>query len=89
MDLTAFPNPFSDRTTIRFQLSQPEQVLVEIYDLKGQRVKQLLNATMYEGSHELTWYGNGDGGQALDAGIYLVRLRAGEVLLTKKVSLVR
>ena len=87
--LTAFPNPFSDRTTIRFQLTQPEQVMVEIYDLKGQRVKQLLNATMYEGSHVLTWYGNGDAGQALDSGIYLIRLRAGEVVLTRKLSLVR
>ena len=31
-DLTAFPNPFSDRTTIRFQLIQPEQVVVEVFE---------------------------------------------------------
>ncbi|MBX2876832.1 MAG: T9SS type A sorting domain-containing protein [Saprospiraceae bacterium] len=88
-DLTAYPNPFSTQTTVRYRLSQPEQVIIEIYDLKGRRVKQLENAMRYEGVHELTWYGQTDDDQYLDSGIYLISLRAGKEVLTRKISLVK
>ncbi len=69
-----YPNPFNPSTTIRFNLPQPAQVRLDIYNLQGQLVRTLLNQTMRSGSFDVVWDGESlDGGQAA-SGVYTYRL---------------
>ncbi|MCB0551404.1 MAG: T9SS type A sorting domain-containing protein, partial [Phaeodactylibacter sp.] len=87
--LDVFPNPFSRQATIRFYLPQAEQARLEVFNLQGQRVKVLLSETMEEGYYEHSWDGTADGGQQLEAGIYLIRLRTASGAITLRLSLAR
>jgi hypothetical protein len=71
------PNPFADQTRITFGLADspsPYQVQVYVYNLNGQRVRGLANATYPAGSHALTWDGRDDAGRRLPPGLYICRL---------------
>lgn len=71
-----FPNPFNPTTTIRFDLPEAGQVEMNLYDLNGRRVRQLLAAFMPAGSHRLLWNGQDDNGRPADSGVYFLVLRA-------------
>ena len=62
---------------------------VEVFNIRGQRVQSLFSGDMEAGEHLLSWDGMGNSGQALSTGLYLVRMRIGEEVLVKKVSLQR
>ncbi|MCK3682694.1 T9SS type A sorting domain-containing protein [Maribellus sp. YY47] len=69
-----YPNPFSDRTKIEFELEQSTEVQLSIFNLFGQEIKVLANAELQEGTHKLVWNGDITNGGAATSGIYLVRL---------------
>jgi len=85
----AAPNPFRTRLAIQFTLGQREPVRVTVYDLSGRRVRRLLDGDAAAGPQLVTWDGRSDGGDAMAAGVYLVRLEAGEVRATRRVQLLR
>ena len=76
-DLTVFPNPFTAQTTIRFYLAEAGQAALEIFNLNGQRVHVLYNGWMDAGSRQFDWDGTGNG-QALEPGIYFVKMNTGK-----------
>jgi len=61
-----YPNPFNPTTTIRFDLPKQGLVKLEVYDILGQRVAQLLNTEMQVGRHEIDFSGN-----ILASGVYI------------------
>ncbi len=86
------PNPFADQTWITFGLADgpsPYQVQVHVYNLGGQRVRGLANATYAPGSYALTWDGRDDAGRRLPPGLYICRLAVhgaqGSQLMSEKV----
>lgn len=89
IDMAVYPNPFQNHTRIQFELTQTTDVSLMVYNLQGQQVAQLLQQTMDEGPHVQTWDGTSGRGQRLTPGVYLVRLRAGDQMITRKVSLLR
>ena len=84
-----FPNPFDDETTIRYRLGAASLVSVDIYNMIGQRVRQLVSTTAEAGLYELQWDGRDDRGRALASGLYIYRLRAGEFTESRKMVIVR
>jgi len=69
------PNPFNPSTKIRYDLSQPSQVDLKIFDLTGRLVCTLRGSTNESaGSKSLMWTGRDDNGRAAPAGLYIVRL---------------
>jgi hypothetical protein len=54
-NLKNYPNPFSDETTISFELEKSGHTTLSIVDLQGREVTQLVNATMPAGKHSATW----------------------------------
>jgi flagellar hook assembly protein FlgD len=70
----ASPNPFRASTTIRFGLSRPGAVRLELFDLSGRRVRTLADAVMTSGEHAATWDGRDDHGQPAASGVYFLRL---------------
>lgn len=85
----AAPNPFNPATNLALDLPAPTQVVVDIHDVRGRRVRLLLDETRIAGRHVLRWDGTGDDGAAMPSGVYLVRVRAGEVDDRQKITLMR
>jgi subtilisin family serine protease len=84
-----YPNPFNPRTTIEYGLPARAHVELAIYNLLGQKVRTLTDQVQKEGNHVAHWDGQDDYGDELASGVYLYRLRAGEVTLSRKMLLLK
>ena len=72
--LSNYPNPFNPSTTISFSLQQEELIELEVYNLKGQKVKQLINSRLSAGLYSVTWNGTDSKDQPISSGIYFYKL---------------
>ncbi|MFO7897056.1 MAG: FlgD immunoglobulin-like domain containing protein [Candidatus Cloacimonadales bacterium] len=75
IELSNYPNPFNPTTTISFNLPSDSDVLVEVYNVKGQKVKTLLNEKMVAGSNSVFWNGEDNNGSKVSSGVYLYRVK--------------
>lgn len=87
--LDVYPNPFNPSTTVSFSLSGPASVELDIYNLKGQRVRRLEARNFPAGNHSTLFDGKDDTGSDLSTGIYLLRMRYAGRILTRKLSLIK
>ncbi|MCA9727762.1 MAG: T9SS type A sorting domain-containing protein [Candidatus Eisenbacteria bacterium] len=87
LELAAGPNPVRDATTLRFTLDRDEDVSLEIFDIGGRRVAQLLDERMLAGPHSIEWRGPGE--TKLGSGVYFARIRAGSVTNTARLVVQR
>lgn len=85
----AAPNPFSQRTTIGYQIPEPGMVNLSIYNIQGQLVKILVNSVQPAGRYEARWDGRDHIGQKVSSGIYVYRLNADGRSFVKKMQYVR
>ncbi len=75
--LPSGPNPFRDRTEIKFRLpAQDPNVAVEIFDVAGRLVRRLHSGPLPAGIERLSWDGRDGAGQAVSSGIYFVAIRS-------------
>ena len=65
-----YPNPFNPETTIKFDLASGSSVLLEIYNIKGQKINTLVNSDFRAGSHKVVWNGIDDNGSSVSIGFY-------------------
>ena len=80
-----YPNPFNPATTIPFVVSaEAGDVDLTIYNTLGQSVRRVWNGPLSAGEHRLAWDGRDAQGQAVAAGVYLVRLRQGDQTRIRK-----
>jgi flagellar hook assembly protein FlgD len=84
-----YPNPFRTQTTLQFDLPEPVDVTLSVYDVMGRRVATLVQERLPSGSHDITWQGRGQNGQALASGVYFMRLTAGDRTATRRLTIVR
>jgi hypothetical protein len=88
--LAGLPNPARGRVVLQYQLAEPVPVSMAIYDLAGRRLRGLVDSREQSvGLQRCIWDGRDDAGLAVGAGVYLVRLRAGELSTTQKLILLR
>lgn len=71
------PNPFKPATRITYDLPERVAVVLTIYDVLGQPVKELVRGMQAPGRHVVQWQGRDDHGEALPSGISVYRLQAG------------
>lgn len=83
------PNPFNPATTFRFELHHAGEVRLEILDLRGRRLRTLLDGVRPAGVNEVTWDGRDAAGRPLPAGVYVYRLRAAGLQYTRTATLVK
>ena len=84
------PNPFTHSTTISFTIGSQAHVSIEIFNLKGQRIKTLSSTSLDKGTHSIAWNGNDDTDQEVPSGIYFYNLKVNnEVTNTGKCVLIR
>jgi len=73
--LGAHPNPFVGSSTIQINVAKNEPNLkVEIYNLRGQKVKTLHNGFQASGLHELVWNATNENGTSVSSGIYFLSM---------------
>jgi len=78
------PNPFNPTTTIQFSIPEASHVMVDVFNVAGQKVDTIANEFMSAGSHSATWNASG-----FSAGIYFYTLRSGASTETRKMTLVK
>jgi hypothetical protein len=65
-----YPNPFNPTTNIKFSLKADSKVTLNIYNIRGQKVKTLINDNMEAGYHTIVWNGRDDSGKSVSSGVY-------------------
>lgn len=60
------------------------RVVADLYNVRGQRIRRLVSADLSPGNHTLAWDGRNDRGELVSAGLYVLRLRAGAFIATRK-----
>ena len=80
----AYPNPFNPSTHIKFALPKPGHVLIEVYNVLGQKIDMLLNKKMIAGYHEIVF-----DAMSHPSAIYFYRIKAGEFQDVKKMVLLK
>ena len=83
------PNPFNPETNIKFYLDESGYALLEIYNIKGQLVKILINNDLPAGEHNLIWNGRDEKGSQVSSGIYLYNLKTKDFFEKKKAILLK
>ncbi|MFH1373066.1 MAG: FlgD immunoglobulin-like domain containing protein [bacterium] len=84
-----YPNPFNPTTTIGFSLPQSEHVTLEIVNIQGQIVRTLIDEVRSAGHHHIEWDATSDAGNKLASGVYFYRLKAGDNIDSKKMTLLK
>ena len=84
-----YPNPFNPTTTIRFGLPDEGKVKLVIYNVLGQKVKELLNESRGAGYHTVMWNGRNETGQQVSSGLYIYRIESAKGAESKKMLLIK
>jgi hypothetical protein len=71
-----YPNPFNPETKIRFIMPSEAKVSINIYNILGEEIKELINETRISGEYEITWDGADFSGSKVPSGIYLITMKA-------------
>jgi hypothetical protein len=85
------PNPFNPATTLRFDVGGEgaQRVRLHIFDVRGQRVRVLLDRAYAPGHYAERWDGRDDGGRPVASGVYFYRLETADLRAQRKMVLVR
>ena len=84
-----YPNPFNPVTTIKYQTPKSADVSLVIYNALGQQVRTLVNGTVEQGAHSVTWNGRNEMGKVVPSGIYFYVLNTGNTQISKKMVLMK
>lgn len=84
-----YPNPFNPETTIRYSLSEPSQVSIKIFNIKGQLVNELVNEKQSAGFKSVVWKGTDSNGNKAPSGVYFYRFDTNNASSTKKMLLMK
>jgi hypothetical protein len=84
-----FPNPFNPTTTIEFSIQNDSKVDLTIYNIKGQKVKMLVNEILPAGEHSVVWDGIDSNGSRVSSGIYFYKLKSCKYEKIKKMILIK
>ena len=88
--LPAYPNPFNPATVVPFEVSAPSHVNIEVYDVLGRCVAQLVDGTFDAGFHTASFDGSN-----LASGMYLLKAEitgentAGVATFTQQITLLK
>jgi hypothetical protein len=79
-----FPNPFANNTLIGFSISQPEQIILKVFNIHGAQVAELMNQNLQPGDHSVVWDAQNQPG-----GVYFYSVISGTTKVTKQMTLIK
>jgi hypothetical protein len=83
------PNPFNPLTTISYEVGETARVRLAIYNIRGQAVRELVDAPRSPGRYAVVWDGRDCAGKNVASGVYLCCLRVGSFRDEKKMLLIK
>ena len=87
--LRAAPNPERGNSVIELELHAPSRISLDVFDLRGARVRRLMDGVRTAGTHRVSWDGADEAGRPVSSGVYVVRLAAEQQALTTRITLLR
>ena len=84
-----YPNPFNPETIINYSIKEAGDVTIEVYNIKGQLVKILVNDIRETGNYTTIWNGRDNSNKSVSSGVYFVRLRTESQSLKQKITLIK
>ena len=84
-----YPNPFNPSTTIAFSLSSAGKASLAVYNMTGQKVRELLTEQLSAGKHDVVWNGRDDKGKPVSSGVYIARLKMEGKVESHRMTLVK
>lgn len=87
--LSAYPNPFNPTSNISLNLPSTQNISLDVYNIKGQKVKSIFSGKKPKGKHTFVWQGKNNNNQNVASGVYFYKLNAGKQSLTKKILLLK
>ena len=84
-----YPNPFNPSTSINFEIFESSNVSLNVYDLSGRLVKNLLSGNLNSGAYSIEWNGKNINGISTAAGVYFYSISSEEGTIIKKMSLIK
>ena len=86
-----YPNPFNPETNITFTLNKDgfRRVELAVYDITGRQIRILYNGLLDQGNYSFKWNGQNENRKSVASGMYIYLLRSGDVVLTRKMTLIR
>ncbi len=84
-----YPNPFNPETRIDFEITKSSNVILDIYNSRGQLVNELVNNELTAGKYNMVWTGRDNAGNLLSSGVYFYSLRTGKNQELKRMLLLK
>ncbi len=84
-----YPNPFNPMTTISYSVKNTSPVSIDVYNLKGQKVKSLVSESKTAGTHSVIWNGLDENSKPVSSGVYFYKMTAGDYTSTQKMMLMK
>ena len=84
-----YPNPFNPTTIISFSTNEAGYVSINIYNMKGQLVKTLVNEHLEAAFHNAVWNGKDNSSKTVSSGIYFYKMKSSSYTSTKKMILMK
>ena len=86
---SVYPNPFNPSTTIEYSLNKNSYINLSIYNVAGQKIREIISDEMINGKHNVIWDGMNDKGKIVSSGVYLVNLKSENYSVSKKIQLIK
>ncbi|MCF7823263.1 MAG: PKD domain-containing protein [Candidatus Marinimicrobia bacterium] len=87
--LSSYPNPFNAMTTISFSLGSPTDIKLDILDMRGRRVRNLVHGCVEAGVYHIQWDTRDEQGKEVNSGLYIVRLLGGTQISSMKMLFIK
>lgn len=84
-----YPNPFNPSTTISFSLTETGRASLAVYNVTGQKVRELVSGTLPAGWHSVVWDGRDQNGKPVSSGIYISRLMMRDKVTANRMLLMK
>ncbi len=84
-----YPNPFNPETTICFTLQKNSETNIDIYNIRGQKVKSFGEQSYVKGDHKVKWSGEDNNNYPVSSGVYFLKIQTSDSIVTKKMILLK
>ena len=84
-----YPNPFNPTTNISFELLEDASVTIQIFDVSGRIIKELISGNYSVGDYTTQWDARNERGQLVSAGVYMYTIQVGNYIFAKKMVLLK
>ena len=88
-----YPNPFylsaNNNNTISYSLPENSNVNISVYNIKGQKVKNLVSENLSSGNYQITWNGRDENNKMVSSGVYFYKLETANYIRTTKLLIIK